>query len=153
MSPHHSSNFTAWLICYIIFIMIYMSSSLRIRTNKYDNIKKTITENKKSYYRYDITNVIGTIYMNAIDSDYNNMIQEIHSASTHASSLQLQPTFHAIFNQRIFRDNYWQKNPFVIKSILNNLKDAYRMDAVKKAVERDFFDAGTSEMFFFCICC
>ena len=127
-----------------------MSSSFRIRTNKYDNIKKTINENKKSYYRYDKTNVIcSTIYMNTIDSDYNNMIQEIDSASMHASSLQLQPTFHAIFNQQIFLDNYWQKNPFVIKSILNNLKDAYRMDDVKKAVERDFFDAGTSAMFMY----
>jgi hypothetical protein len=127
-----------------------MSSSFRIRTNKYDNVKKAIDENKKSYYRYDKTNVIcSTIYMNTIDSDYNNMIQEIDSASMHASSLQLQPTFHAIFNQQIFLDNYWQKNPFVIKSILNNLKDAYRMDDVKKAVERDFFDAGTSAMFMY----
>jgi Cdc6-like AAA superfamily ATPase len=134
-----------------------MSSSFRIRTKNYDNnnyIKKTINEHKKSYYRYDRTNVIGnTMYMNTIDSDYNNMIQEINSASIHASSLQLQPTFHAIFNQQIFRDNYWQKNPFVIKSILNNLKDAYRMDDVKKAVERDFFDAGTIEMFLLYICC
>jgi Cdc6-like AAA superfamily ATPase len=127
-----------------------MSSSFRIRTNKYDNVKKKINEHKKSFYSYDITNVIGsTIYMNTIDSDCNNMIQEIYSASIHASSLQLQPTFHAIFNQQIFRDNYWQKNPFVIKSILNNLKDAYRMDDVKKAVERDFFDAGISAMFMY----
>jgi hypothetical protein len=67
---------------------------------------------------------------------------KIKDMSADCAPLNVQPTFLAMTSDEKFLQKLWQREPFLVKSELDNLKGCYLMEDVRSAVDDNFLEAG-----------
>lgn len=79
----------------------------------------------------------------AVDGEtFSDFEAEMVRVAEQSPALNVMGLFSAMAQSSIFRERYWQREPFLIKSPLKNLKDCFKMDDVKDAIDGDFMEAG-----------
>jgi len=120
---------------FIVLLQVIYLLDVAVRCNSFCN--SNINSNVVVLLRYRNR----LLSMNSMYED-QTISSELVRIGQNSKPLELEGIFNVFTKSKTFKNEIWQRKPFICKEKIPNIAGAYLMKDVKEAVDNDFIEAG-----------